>query len=340
MDNKELLKKADLALADLTSGGGLLNPEQSNLFIRKLIVQPNMLNQDVVRFVPMNSFKMNINKINFGQRILRAGTQGTALDTAASGAATFIPNSEKTTKAKPTFDQVQLSTNLVIAEIDIPYDVMEDNVERAVAADNGAPNTGPGGLRNTILAMIGEAAARDLEELALNGDTSVVATDTYLGMVDGWLEGGQDLANVVDAQGATVSKALFKAGLKSLPAQYQTNPSQLQNFISQNNKIEYQDTLGQRVGALGDSMVVGGPTAGGGPLYAYDMPVKGVGLMPSDKGILTNPKNLIFGIHRNISMEFDKNITTQQYIIVLTARVDFKIEEPLAMAVYNNIGAA
>jgi hypothetical protein len=339
MDNKELLKKADLALSDLTSGGGLLNPEQSNLFIRKLIIQPNMLNQDVVRFVPMNSFKMNINKINFGKRILRAGTQGTALATAAVTGA-FDPSAEATARAKPTFDQVQLSTNLVIAEIDIPYDVMEDNVERAIAADNSAPNTGPGGLRNTILAMIGEAAARDLEELAIKGDTSLVASDPYLGMVDGWLKNGLSNANVVDAQGATISKAIFKAGLKSLPPQYQTNPSTLQNFISQNNKIEYQDTLGQRVGALGDQMTTNGPTSGPAPLYAFDMPVKGVGLMPSDKGILTNPKNLIFGIHRQISLEFDKNIQTQQYIIVLTARVDFKIEEPLAMAVYENIGSA
>jgi hypothetical protein len=86
-------------------------------------------------------------------------------------------------------------------------------------------------------------------------------------------------------------------------------------------------------------MTTNGPTTSSGPLYAYDMPVKGVGLMPSTGGILTNPKNLIFGIHRQISLEFDKNIQTQEYIIVLTARVDFKIEEPLAMAIYENIGS-
>ncbi len=334
MNNKELLKKADLALSDLSSGGGLLTAEQSDLFVRQLIVQPNMLNANTTRFVPMRSYQMNINKINFGKRILRAGVQGTALATAATNDA-FDASAEATARAKPQFSQVQLNAKLAIAEVDIPYDVMEDNVERATAANNEASNTGPGGLRDTILAMIAEAAARDMEELAINGDVSLVASDPYLGMLDGWLTKALAHGNIVDAQGATVTKALFKAGLKALPSQYKTDPTVLQNFISTNNKIEYQDTLANRVGALGDSALTGGA-----PLYAYDMPVKGVALMPAAKGLLSNPKNLIFGIHRQISLEFDKNIQTQSYIIVLTSRVDFAIEEVTAVVAYENIGSA
>jgi hypothetical protein len=44
--------------------------------------------------------------------------------------------------------------------------VLEDNIERASTADNAAPNTGPG-LRQTIIDLIAERAALDLEELNL-----------------------------------------------------------------------------------------------------------------------------------------------------------------------------
>ena len=159
-------------------------------------------------------------------------------------------------------------------------------------------------------------------------------------MTTGWLTNILANGNVVDAGGATVSKSLFKAGLKALPAQYQQNPALLQNFISFNNKVEYQDTLANRVGGLGDTMTQNGPGTDPNPLYAYNMMVKGVGLMPAANGIMTNPKNLIFGIHRQVSLEFTKNIQTRTYIIVLTGRVDFAVEEPLATIGYENIGAA
>ena len=68
MDNRQLIKKADFALADLAAGG-LLNPEQSDAFIRKLIVQPTVLKD--ARLVRMNSPQRKIEKIHFASRILR-----------------------------------------------------------------------------------------------------------------------------------------------------------------------------------------------------------------------------------------------------------------------------
>jgi len=60
--------KADFGLADLATGG-LLNPEQTDRFIRTLIDTPTLLNE--VRPVPMNSPKMEVNKILFGSRRVR-----------------------------------------------------------------------------------------------------------------------------------------------------------------------------------------------------------------------------------------------------------------------------
>jgi hypothetical protein len=65
--------------------------------------------------------------------------------------------------------------------------------------------------------------------------------------------------------------------------------------------------------------------------------VRGVPLMPSANGLFTNPLNLIFGIQRNIQIEFDKDITKRVFIIVLTARVALEIEEVNAVVKYTGI---
>jgi hypothetical protein len=51
-NQKVILNKADLAIDDLASGG-LLNPEQSDSFLRMLHIAPTILNR--MRVVPMNS---------------------------------------------------------------------------------------------------------------------------------------------------------------------------------------------------------------------------------------------------------------------------------------------
>lgn len=321
--NTSLLRKADLAIADLQSNGGELNPEQGASFIRKLIKQPTLIRQ--CRVVEMTASQRKINKIGFGSRILRKAQSAVALTQAQ--------------RSKPTTEQVELNTKEQIAEVRIPYDVMEDNIERASAANNEASNQGPGGLRQTIIDLIAERAALDLEELALLGDvdyTSGNADDqAFLSQLDGWLKNAYTNGGVVDAGGSTITKDVFKNGLKTLPSQYQRNKPALKHFVSVNNETEYRDTLADRATSLGDQM-----TQGTSPTWAYGSPVLPVAMMPEDKGLFTDPMNLIFGIQRQVSMEFDKDITSRVYVIVLTTRIDFQIEEAEAIVEYVNIASA
>ena len=78
-------------------------------------------------------------------------------------------------------------------------------------------------------------------------------------------------------------------------------------------------------------------TQGTSPTFAYGSPVVPVALMPENAGLYTDPLNLIFGIQRQVSMEFDKDITARVYMIVLTARIAFQIEEATALVAYENI---
>ena len=58
LDNRTILEKADLALADLTAGGGILKPAQAQKFMRLLIKQSVLMQQATV--VPMASPKQQI----------------------------------------------------------------------------------------------------------------------------------------------------------------------------------------------------------------------------------------------------------------------------------------
>ena len=98
--NGSLLRKADLAIADLSTNGGVLNPEQGAAFIRVLIKQPTLIR--VCRVVEMTAPIRKINKIGFGSRILRAATSATAL-TASGSNGTALDG-----RAKPTTSQIQL----------------------------------------------------------------------------------------------------------------------------------------------------------------------------------------------------------------------------------------
>jgi hypothetical protein len=329
--NSEIIRKADFALADLASGG-LLNDEQSNAFIRKLLVQPTILAS--ARTVVMNSPTRQINKIGFGKRILRAATSGTALtDPAVDGV--FDPaatTGEAAARAKPVTSQILLTTKEVIAEVRLPYDVIEDNIERGNINTAGANSVAPpvlGGLKDTIVTMMAERAALDLEELAILGDTDKGSADPYLDLVDGYLL--QATSNVVNVSGA-ISRTMFKNGLKAMPDQYLRNRAAMRHYVSHDNETEYRNTLAQRETAGGDSVI-----SGYAPVYAFGVPVEPVSLMPAAQGLFTYPQNLIFGIQRQVSIEVDKSITERMFIIVLTARVDFKIEEEEAVVKYINI---
>lgn len=311
MRNQDIIRKADLALSDIASAGKL-STTQANRFIRKVIDQPTILN--VCRVVPMPAPTHKINKIGIGSRMMKPATESTAL---SSG-----------NRTKPTLEAVNLTSKELIAEVRIPYAVLEDNIEGGNAF--AALQQGAGGLHSTIIDLMAERAALDLEELAILGDTG--SGDAYLAVTNGWL--ALMSTNSVDAGGASFDKAVTKAGLKAMPTRYLRNRTAMRHFVSVNNETEMRDTYANRQTGLGDAQVQGNL-----PLFSFGSQVNGVALMPATKGIFTDPLNLIFGIQRDVTMEYDKDITTRQFIIVLTCRVDVQIEEEPATVKYTNIAA-
>jgi len=318
--NSTLLQKADIAIGDLTANSGLLNPEQANAFIRKLLIQPTLLAQ--ARRVVMAAPTRKINKIQFASRILKAGFN--------AGLSRALDDTANRERSKVTTEQIELNTKEVIAEVRLPYEVIEDNIERGnigLSRDGGGASSG--GLVSTIMDLIAERAALDLEELAISGDSA--SADPYLALVDGYLK--RFTSNIVDAGGANISRTIMKNGSKTMPTQYRRNRSQMAHYLSTEQEIEYRDTLANRETSFGDAQL-----QSVAPVWAAGTPVEGVGLMPGDTGFLTHPLNLIFGVQRQIHLESDKDIQRREFIIVLTARVDMQVEEELAGVKYTNLG--
>lgn len=319
--NSKIIQKADMTLADLATGG-LLNPEQSASFIRKLLAAPTILNQ--MRTVVMSSPKRNIDKIGFGDRILMPAQSGVALQ------ADFSATDRR---SKPTTYQVQLDTKEVIAEVRLPYDVIEDNIEQGDinATGAGGPNGSgvvQGTFKDTIISMIAERVAVDLEELAILGDTG--SGDAYLALIDGFLVAATSNVVVV---GAPISRTVFKNGIKTMPDQHKRQLAGMKNFVSMDNYTEYSDTIASRETSGGDAINQQiTPT-----LWALGTRVEGASVMPAASGLLVTPKNMIFGIQRKISVEVDKDISSRVFVIVVTARIDFKYEEEEGVVKYTTI---
>ena len=300
-DNRSIIEKADIAVSNLVSSGGYLNAEQADAFVRMIIDQPTIIND--CRVVRMNAPKRKIEKIGFGSRILRAApSSGVALDASK--------------RAAPDLGLIELETEEIIAEVWLPYDVLEDNIER-------------GGLENTIMAMIAERAALDLEELIVLGNTG--SADSYLALMDGIINLTPS-GRTVDGSAITdIDKSLFKAAIQNMPTRFLRNRAMMKHYISHHAEMEYRDSIADRATTLGDEKI-----SKFTPMFAYGTPVQPTAMMPDNKLFLSYPKNIVWGIQRDIMIETDKDIRRRVLIIVLTMRCDVKVEEPQACVVVEN----
>lgn len=317
MNEQELIQRADLALSDLVSTGGYLTTQQNNKFFRKMMDEPTILNQ--ARIVPMSRPKMEINKLNFGTRILRAASQG-LLSTPEMGEV----GGRALTRAqryKPTTERVTLQTSEVIAEIDLPYEAIEDSIE------GGDLDTAT--FQQTILDMMAKRISLDLEELVILGDTS--SGDSYLALQNGVIK--QSVSNIVNQAGDPMGPQLFGNMIKALPTKYYKLLNSYRFVTSKPKEVDYRMTVAQRQTQLGDATL-----QGNFPISILGIPLSSAAYMPSSNAMLLNPQNLIIGVQRNLRMEFDKDIRERSFIIVVTMRIAIQFEEEDMVVKAINLG--
>lgn len=310
-DNRTILQKADLSLNDLVTDGGYLEPAQAAKFVRLLIKQATLMK--LVSVTPMAAPKQLIEKIRFGSRVLAPGLEGTALVEADRSA--------------PDLSQVELDAKLVKAEVRLTDEVLEDSIER-------------GDLKNTIMSLLTEAIARDVEELMVQGDES--SPDSFLALLDGMLASAT--SNVVDVGVATINKGVFRDMLKAMPREFLRNKGRMAFITSTDAELDYRDALSDRATVVGDRFL-----EQEAPIKYSGIPIVESQLFPENLGtgtnetnvIFTDPKNIHLGVWRKIKLETERLARQGLLCVVATMRLDVKYEhEPAVVkAIKVKVGA-
>lgn len=300
MDNRTILEKADLALGDLTAAG-VLQPAQAAKFIRILIDKSVIMGMATV--TPMKSPKQLVEKIRFGSRILRAGSEAAALSAAD--------------RSKPDLSKVELDAQLFKAEVRLSDEVLEDSIERDQ-------------LKNTVMQLMAERISLDMDEMIANGDTA--SADPFLAKFDGIIKSAT--SNVVAGGSVTLAKPLLRDMLKAMPSEFLRNKKAMRYLTSVDAKIDYQDSLSDRETALGDSTLENDRGVGYSGVAVNDVPT-----FPENLGggsdetvaLLLDPKNINVGIWRRIKLETDKLVSEGVLLVVATLRFDTKYTEETAV---------
>lgn len=299
----EVINKA-FTTGDLT--GGELNPEQASKFVEGAI------NESVItkecRREPMKADKVQIDKITYsGTTILQ---KPEAVGTA------------HTTVTEPTTSKVTLSAEEVIVALDMAYETLEDNIEGQ-------------GLLDTVIRMTDKEAGYELDKLMLNGDKSGGTAD-YLEILDGIFH--QISTHTVDNNGVTLSDTVLFNMLKAFPQEYMRNEADLRFYVSHLARLDYIKSLGDK---NVDSAFIRYVLENNKPAYLGIPIVKvpaivtenlgtGSTAYTGSKALLINPKNIIMGVHRDITYEFQRQPRKRVIEVTMTMKLDVKLEEETA----------
>jgi HK97 family phage major capsid protein len=313
--NVALAQRADVAISDLTTDGGYLQPEQADAFIDMIMETPTVLKQS--RHLRMNKPETKIDRMGFGSRIFHAAPQGSSPFADDDG--TNDRHLAAAKRSKPTTAQISVTTKEYMAEVHVPYEVLEDNIER-------------GGFEAHLMRQIATRAAVDFEELALWSDTA--SGDADLLLQDGWLK--RMTAHVVNNASAGISPDMFVNGMLAMPQKYLRDLALMRHFVTVANTIRYRQKVAQRATGYGDTML-----QQAAPIFAGGVAVEAAPMLAAagtgNVGFMTFPQNLIFGIRRDIQVESVREIRAREIIVVVTARLGFQIDDGDAAVKFTNI---
>lgn len=307
MSNKDLLEKVVNTTTIGAGGGGILNAKQANRFIDYVIDQSVLVKS--ARVVRMNEPTVDIDKVNVGRRIMRKATEGV----------------DDGVNADPTFSKISMTTVKVRLDWELTTEGLEDNIEG-------------NSLEDHVASLMASQTSNDLEDLFIHGDTA--SADPLLKSLNGWRKLARAGAQVVDAEGANLTRETFDKGLRSMPNKYLQRRSQMHWTTSSSLLQDYIWSLtlandgsgapspGSTMGDLIINSGLGAPAGGAGggagirpfgipllevPLYEetevgdYAAPGEGEdGPDPTEgnHGVveLTFPTNRIVGIQRDITV--------------------------------------
>ena len=336
--------------ADSTGGNGLLTPQQSGRFIDYMWDATTLGRQ--VRSIPMKANEIELDRIAIGERLVRLATE--AVDDGVNAAVAFTKVSLTTTKLRLDWE---LSSDAL--EDGLEGDALEDTIARLMAQQTA----------NDL-----EDLAINGDSIGKKNDALLKAFDGWRKRL---YYGGTvlDANNITDVEGNvdnTLHRGTFNAALRAMPRKYMnrrgdlrffTASGLLQDYMYSNQILESHDTRRWDSGTVGGGANGDqnpGVAAGWSPASPFGIRAQEVPLFPeydvdfngssagngapragsASKGSdlwLVDPKNLIWGVRREIEVyrEFKPKKDTIEY--TLYTRVGANVENPQASVVVKNI---
>jgi hypothetical protein len=319
------------ALSGVTSGpnavnptgalGGILLPEQARRFI-DYVWDATVLAQDG-RKVTMRANTIELEKVNVGERVIRAAAQA----------------SYDYTNAGATFTKVELTTKKIRLDWEVSTEALEDNIEG-------------GALEDHIVRLMTNAFANDIEDLAINGDGD---TGAFLSIMEGFVyktkAGGsgahESIVTVTDNKWTT---DVMQNIILAMPRKYRALKSNLKFYAGTDafqGIIKHNGTLADAVAEAFANRPAGTPANrqayldGAAQTFGnarttrvLGVDVQEVPYYPAGFVDLTFPQNRVWGFQRDITVnrEYKPKKDTIEYTVFVRFGIQWEELDAVAYA--------
>jgi len=301
--------------------------DEADRFIDYVVNESVLLNR--IRREPMNTRTKDVDKIGLGADVFRLGTPG-------------VDPGDTVSVSAPT--AVTLTTQEIVSIVSIGDDTLEDNIEGDAFVQH-------------LLRMIADAGANELEYALFFGDTAGSAGAHIKTRWDGVDKQARAAgAHIVDATGD--SDRYFPDALavkatklvKALPTKYRRNADRMAMIMHPDLKLDVSDKLAALDSAQAYANIVGSgemrlknqpivemPLMRRDVLYTFDPGGGDVNYQNGTMVYYLDPRNVIWGVQRDIRIEPMRQPRKRATDFVITMRADVKIENADAIAIYDHL---
>jgi len=303
------------------AGSGILRPEQARRFI-DYVWDATVLAQDGRR-VTMRANTMELEKVNVGERVIRAAAQGIG----------------DYTNAGATFSKVELTTKKIRLDWEVSSEALEDNIEGAALEDH-------------IVRLMTNAFGNDIEDLAINGDGS---TGSFLSIMNGFINRAKASGSGAHESVVTVSDnrwtpEVLQNIILAMPRKYRALKNNLKFYAGTDvfqGIVKHNGTLADAV-AEAFAYRAGGTSAnrqayldGNGQTFGgarttrvLGVDVQEVPYYPAGYVDLTFPQNRVWGFQRDITVnrEYKPKKDTVEYTVFVRFGIQWEELDAVAYA--------
>jgi HK97 family phage major capsid protein len=291
-DLRDIVTKGDMTTANFALGGEL-NDQQFDDFFELVKDQPTLV-QDIT-IQPMDSHTAKLESFGFGGRITHKAIEGTA------------PTSDK--RAEMTGSKVELKAEEIQVEARVSLTMAENSLKKD-----------PDAFYDYVVARMAEQFALDVEYLIINGDKD--SSDDYLSTIDGLLV--QSVSHVVPyAVPTTIDDDVLYAGILAYPAKYRADKANIRYYCNSDAEEAYKKFISTNLNSVGAVRMVEGTDI----TYYSGKRFYVVSSMPTDTVLLTNRKNIVLGVFRDVTPYRYPDYSARQMVFGLTMRLDTKYGE-------------